>query len=127
MYQRGRHSAGFAATLFALLFAVILRALIPAGYMPEAGGNAFHLEICGSAGAVGTDGGPDPDEGSDGSESVCVFAAATPRAGPTDPPPLPPSPIVAFGHATAPALRDPPTAERSEGPPPPARAPPLPI
>ncbi len=124
MDPRGRPSAGFAATLLALLFAVTLRGLIPAGYMPEAGANGLHLEICGP---VGIDSGRNHDEGSADPGSVCVFAAAAPAAGPADPPPLSRPPVLAFAPASAPVLRDPPTADRSEGPPPPARAPPLSI
>lgn len=126
MNPRGRPSAGFAATLLALLFAVALRGLIPAGYMPDAGAGGLHLKVCGPAAPAGTDG-PDHDEGSAASETVCVFAAAAPAAGPADPPPLPRPPVLAFARASAPVPRDPPTADRSEGPPPPARAPPFSI
>lgn len=126
MNPRGRQTAGFAATLLALLFAVTLRGLIPTGYMPEAGGG-LELRICGPAAPAGTEDGSGHDEGSAGSGSVCVFAAATPVAGPADPPPLPRPPLRVFVREPAPALRDAPTADRSEGPPPPARAPPVSI
>ncbi|MDO9587921.1 MAG: hypothetical protein Q8R45_06685 [Brevundimonas sp.] len=126
MYSGGRYTAGFAATLLALLFAFTLRALIPGGYMPDAGGDSFHLVICGPAAPAGTGGGSD-DEGPTGSEPVCVFAAASPVAGPADPPPLPRPVVRAIVRESASTLRDPPTVDRSEGPPPPARAPPLSI
>lgn len=126
MYRRRRQTAGFAATLLALLFAITLRGLIPTGYMPEAGGGVA-LEFCGPVAPAGTDGGPGNEEGSAGSESVCVFAAASPVGGPADPPPLPRPLLLAFGHESAPALRDAPTGDRSEGPPRPARAPPFSI
>jgi hypothetical protein len=127
MDPRGRPSAGFAATLLALLFAVTLRGLIPVGYMPDAGAGGLHLEICGPTAPGGTDGGADPDEGPAASESACVFAAAAPTTGPAGPPTLPRAPVLPSVEATAPAPRDPPTADRSEGPPPPARAPPFSI
>lgn len=125
MNPRGRLSAGFAATLLALLFAVTLRGLIPVGYMPDAGVDGLQLRLCGPTAPAGMDGGPGHDEGPAASDSVCVFAASAPTAGPADPPPLPRPPVPAFLQAAAPAPRDPPTADRSEGPPPPARAPPL--
>lgn len=127
MYFGGRQTAGFAATLLVLLFAVTLRGLVPAGYMPEAGADGVHLKFCGPVAPAGMDGGPDHDEGPAASESACVFAAAAPAAGPADPPLLPRPPVLAFVHASAPAPRAPPTADRSEGPPPPARAPPFSI
>lgn len=127
MYSRGRHTAGFAATLFALLFVFTLRALVPVGYMPEAGEVGVHLVICGPAAPGGHGEGPGDDEGPAKSESVCVFAAAPPVAGPADPPPPPLPPVLAPVHDSRPALRDAPAADRSEGPPPPARAPPLSI
>lgn len=126
MYPGGRHSAGFAATLLALLFTVTLRAVVPAGYMPEAGGDGVHLEICGPAAPAETGGGSD-DEGPAGSAPVCVFAEAAPVAGPVAPPPLPRPLIHAIVHDPASFLHDAPAVDRSEGPPPPARAPPLSI
>ena len=127
MYFGGRQSAGFAATLLALLFAVTLRGLVPTGYMPDAGPDGVQLVICGPTAPAGMDGGPDHDEGPAPSKSVCVFAAGAPAAGPVDPPLLPRPPVLAFVHSSPPAPRDPPTADRSEGPPPPARAPPFSI
>lgn len=129
----GRHSAGFAATLLVLLFAFFLRALVPVGYMPEVGADGLHLVVCGQAAPAGhgdghTDGHDDGhDEGPAAFESGCVFAAAAPAAGPADPPPLPRPPFVVAVHNPRPAVRDAPAADRSEGPPPPARAPPLSI
>lgn len=127
MYFGGRQTAGFAATLLALLVAVTLRGLIPVGYMPDAGADGLYLKVCGPVAPAGTEGGPDHDEGPAGSESVCAFAAASPVGGPADPPPLPRPPAIALFHEPARTLRDPPAADRSEGPPPPARAPPLSI
>lgn len=126
MFSGGRHSAGFAATLLALLFAVTLRALIPAGYMPDPGGDSFHLVICGPAAAAEAGGGPD-DEGPADTASVCAFAATGSATGPADPPPLTRPVVLAIVRESASVLRDPPAADRYEGPPPPARAPPLSI
>ena len=126
MYFGGRQTAGFAATLLALLFAVTMRALVPAGYMPEAGPDGVQLVICGPTTPAGHDDRSDDPQPA-GSGSVCVFAAASPVGGPADPPPLPRPPALVLVHEPAPALRDPPGADRSEGPPPPARAPPLSI
>ena len=123
MYAGGRHTAGFAVTLLALVFAFTLRALMPVGYMPDTGGDSFHLMICGPAAPAEAGGGPDDEEPA-GPAPVCAFAAAGPAAGPADPPPLPRPVVLAVVRESAAALRDPPTAHRSEGPPPPARAPP---
>ncbi len=126
MQAGGRYSAGFAAGLLALLFAVTLRALIPVGYMPDAGGDSFYLVICGPAAPAEAGGGSD-HEGAADSAPVCAFAAAGAAAGPVDPPPLPRPVVAAVVRESASAPRDPPTADRTEGPPPPARAPPLSI
>jgi len=124
MHSGERYSAGFAATLLVLLFTVTLRALIPFGYMPEAGGDSVHLVICGPAAPADAGGGSDGEGGMDAAP-VCAFAAAGAVAGPDDPPPLPRPVVVAVVRESASAPRDPPLAERTEGPPPPARAPPL--
>lgn len=126
MYPGGRHTAGFAATLLALLFTFTLRALIPAGYMPDVGGDSFHLVICGPAAPAEAGGGTD-DEGPAGPAPVCAFAAVESAAGPADPPPLPRPVVLAIVRESAFAFRAPPAADRSQGPPPPARAPPLSI
>ena len=132
MYAGGRHTAGFAVTLLALVFAFTLRALMPVGYMPDTGGDSFHLMIASglrpdpNAAPAEAGGGPDDEEPA-GPAPVCAFAAAGPAAGPADPPPLPRPVVLAVVRESAAALRDPPTAHRSEGPPPPARAPPLSI
>ena len=126
MYPGGRHTAGFAATLLALLFTFTLRALIPAGYMPDVGGDSVHLVICGPAAPAEAGGGSD-DEGAAGPGPVCAFAATGSVTGPADPPPLPRPVVLAIARESASVLRDPPAADRSEGPPPPARAPPLSI
>ncbi len=137
MYSGGRHTAGFAATLLVLLFAFSLRALVPVGYMPVVDADGLHLVVCDPAAPAGggddhKDGhhgghDDDHDEGPAGFESGCVFAAAAPAAGPADPPPLPRPPVLVFIHESRPPFRDPPPTDRSEGPPPPARAPPLSI
>lgn len=127
MYFGGRQTGGFAAALLALLFAFTLRALIPAGYMPEAGDNGLQLVICGPAAPADADHAPDGDDGHDAPAPVCVFAAAGPVAGPADPPPLPRPVVLAVVRETLSARPEPPAAGRSEGPPPPARAPPLSI
>lgn len=127
MYFGGRQSGGFAAALLVLLFAFSLRAMIPAGYMPDAGGNGLELVMCGPAAPADADPSPDGDGGHEAPASVCVFASAGPVAGPTDPPPLPRPVVLAIVRETLFAPPAPPAAGRSEGPPPPARAPPLPI
>jgi len=121
-----RRTARFAATLFVLLFTFTLRTLIPAGYMPDSDGDPFHLVICGPAAPAGA-GGDGDDEAPLGPEAVCAFAAAGSVMDPADPPPLLRPVVLAVARESAPALRDPPAAGRSEGPPPPARAPPLSI
>jgi hypothetical protein len=124
MYAGGRHTAGFAVTLLAVLFAFTLRALVPVGYMPDTGSDNLHLVICGPAAPAEAGGGPDDEEPAAPSP-VCAFAAAGTLAGPADPPPLPRPVVPALVREFASAPGDPPTADRSEGPPPPARAPPL--
>jgi hypothetical protein len=125
MYPRERNTARFAATLFALVFAVTLRALIPAGYMPDTSGDSFHLVICGPAAPSGSGDGGDREAADPG--SPCAFAGAGSESGPADPPPLPRPVVLAIVRDTAAVPRDPPVAGRSEGPLPPARAPPLSI
>jgi len=127
MYFGGRQSGGFAAALLVLLFAFSLRAMIPAGYMPDAGANGFGLVMCGPAVPADADHTPNGDDGHDAPAPVCVFAAAGPVAGPADLPPLPRPVVLAIVRETPSARPAPPVAGRSEGPPPPARAPPLPI
>lgn len=127
MFSGGRQTGGFAAALLAVLFAFTLRALIPAGYMPEAGDNGFRLVICGPAAPAGADHAPDGDDGPDSPTPVCVFAVAGPVAGPAEPLPLPRPVVLAVVRGTLSARPEPPAAGRSEGPPPPARAPPLSI
>jgi hypothetical protein len=125
--QSERHfTAGFAATLLVLLFSVTLRALIPVGYMPDAGDDRFHLVVCGPVAPAESGGGTD-DDGPAGSASVCAFAAAAAVAGPLDSPPLTRPVARVIVRVAGPAPRDPPTADRTEGPSPPARAPPLSI
>lgn len=126
MFRGNRHTAVFAATLFALLFAFTLRALIPVGYMPDTSGDGLHLVICGPAAPAEAGGGSGEDT-PPGTAPTCVFAAAGPVSGPADPPPLPRPLVPAIVRETAPARGDPPAINRAEGPPPPARAPPLSI
>ena len=104
MYAGGRHTAGFAVTLLALVFAFTLRALMPVGYMPDTGGDSFHLMICGPAAPAEAGGGADDEEPA-GPAPVCAFAAAGPGAGPADPPPLAPPPTPAPSPRRSPARR----------------------
>lgn len=126
MHPGERLSLRFAATLLALLFSVTLRALIPVGYMPDVADDGFHLVICSATAPADTHHDPD-HKGSTDAAPVCAFAAVAMVTGADNPPPLPRPVVPAIVRESGFALRDPPSASRSEGPPPPARAPPLSI
>ena len=126
MHPGERLTLRFAVALLALLFSVTLGALIPVGYMPDVADDGFHLVICSGTAPAGADGGTDHGEPADPAPA-CAFASVASVAGPDNPPPVLRPMVPAVVCESGPALRDPPTAARSEGPPPPARAPPLSI
>jgi len=126
MHPGERLTLRFAATLLALLFSVTLGALIPVGYMPDVADDGFHLVIC--SGTAPADTHDDPDhKGAADAGPVCAFAAVATITGPTNPPLLPRPVVPAVVRESGFALRESPATDRSEGPPPPARAPPLSI
>jgi len=123
--QTGR----FAATLLAVLFAVALRGMIPAGYMPDVGPGGFTVTICGPGGGnslvlVDADGQPIDEPGSAENEPVCAFAGPAADARPDHPPRAAPLQIAAAATPSILPHRQAPTQDRSQAPPPPARAPP---
>ena len=126
MHPGERLTLRFAVALLALLFSVTLRALIPVGYMPDVADDGFHLVICSATAPADTHGDPD-HKGAADAAPVCAFAAVAMVTGPDNPPPLPRAVMPAVVRESGFALRDPPANGRSEGPPPPARAPPLSI
>tara|TARA_R110002124_G_scaffold91793_5_gene233451 strand:+ start:141 stop:521 length:381 start_codon:yes stop_codon:yes gene_type:complete len=126
MHPGERLSLRFAVALLALLSSVTLRALIPVGYMPDVADDGFHLVICSATAPADTHHDPD-HKGSTDAGPVCAFAAVAMVTGADNPPPLPRPVVPAIVRESGFALRDPPSASRSEGPPPPARAPPLSI
>jgi hypothetical protein len=126
MQSGERLTLRFAVALLALLFSVTLRALIPVGYMPDVADDGFHLVICRSTAPADPRGDPD-HKGTTDVAPVCAFAAVAMVTGPDNPPPLPRAVVPAIVRQSGFALRDPPSVAHSEGPPPPARAPPLSI
>ena len=126
MHPGERLSLRFAVALLALLFSVTLRALIPVGYMPDVADDGFHLVICSGTAPADTHGDPD-HKGSTDAGPVCAFSAVATITGADNPPPLPRPGVPAVVRESGFALRDPPAVARTEGPPPPARAPPLSI
>lgn len=126
MHSGERLTLRFAVALLALLFSVTLRALIPVGYMPDVADDGFHLVICSGTAPADTHGDSD-HKGSAEAGPVCAFAAVATITGADNPPPLPRPGVPAVVRESGFALRDPPATDRSEGPPPPARAPPLSI
>ena len=126
MHSGERLTSGFAATLLVLLFSLSLRALMPVGYMPAVGDGSFHLVICSATAPARADGGSDHERPADPAPA-CAFAGVAAITGPADPPLLPRPVILPVVREAGFSLRDPPVADRSEGPPPPARAPPLSI
>ena len=131
MHPGERLTLRFAVALLALLFSVTLRALIPVGYMPDVADDGFHLVICSGTAPAGADGGTDhgepADKGSTDAGPVCAFSAVATITGADNPPPLPRPGVPAVVRESGFALRAPPAVARTEGPPPPARAPPLSI
>jgi len=67
-----------AALLLAVLFALFMRAVIPAGYMPEQQSTGWVISLCSGQGVkmviVDHDGQPvEQDTNSDGAQSACIF------------------------------------------------------
>lgn len=129
MMGNRRQTGRFAATLFALLFAVAFRGMIPAGYMADAGPDGFRVTICGpgaldSLVLVDIDGQPIDEPGHAEDDPVCAFAGSAVDAGPAHPPRAPQLQIVAGPTPPAPTLPRAPARDRSQAPLPPARGPP---
>ena len=64
--------------LLAVLFALFMRAVIPAGYMPEQQSTGWVISLCSGQGVkmviVDHDGQPvEQDTNSDGAQSACIF------------------------------------------------------
>jgi hypothetical protein len=131
MTRGWRKSAGFAAALPALLLMLALRGLIAPGYMPEFDAQGFRIVVCedqASPAAV-SDHAPAHHEGHDdkdpaASGAVCAFAAVGPELAPDAPPPSPRWPFAVAPAETVLGTGLAPIVGPTEGPPPPARAPP---
>ncbi|WP_374512960.1 hypothetical protein [Brevundimonas sp.] len=133
MTRGWRKSAGFAAALPALLLMLVLRSLVAPGYMPEFDAGGFRIVVCEDqappASAMAHAPAAHDEHGGEDNptrrEALCAFAGVGPELAPEAPPPTPRWPFVVAPpepvRQTGVVRIDGP----SEGPPPPARAPPL--
>ncbi|SFS50429.1 hypothetical protein SAMN05192570_1707 [Brevundimonas viscosa] len=133
MTRGWRQSAGFAAALPALLLMLVLRGLVAPGYMPGFDAGGFRIVVCEDqappAPAMAHSPAAHDDHGGEDEstrrEALCAFAGVGPELAPEAPPPTPRWPFA----VTPPDPVRPARLVRidgpSEGPPPPARAPPL--
>lgn len=110
---------------FLLLFALALRVLTPAGYMPSSLADGGFLQLCSSLGAVGPgSAGHDQAPAPDGKAAKCAFATVQPLDTSAPLQALPAARVLYIAaHRLAPALF-PVRVSRMAAPPPPSHAPP---